>query len=298
MARADGPRSMTGYGAAQRAGTRIAVEVEVRSVNNRSLKLAVRTPGILSAREPELDALVRRRIRRGSVTLAVKLQFVRPTDLVRIRIDVVEGFAHALEPLRAKGLVEGTLTPRALAAIPGAIESGTDEPLRPTDWQVVEETVVDALTAMDSMRQREAAHLVKELKAVTKRMRTTVGRIGRRSPQVVKEQRQRLRERVDALLADTAMTLDPATLAREVALLADRSDVAEEIARLTAHVAEFDGYLDAGGEIGRTLDFLSQEMLRETNTIGSKSADVELAKHVIALKTDVDRLKEQVQNLE
>ncbi len=292
------PRSMTGYGAARASGTRVAVEVEIRSVNARSFKLNTRIPGQLAPRETDLEALVRRHLRRGTVSLGVKLQRVRPQDAVRIRPEIVEGLAQALEPLRKKGILEGGVTAEAILALPGAVETGADEPLRPADWKLIRETVEAALGQLDAMRQREAKHLVKDLRSVLQSMRRSLGSVKRRAPKVVAESRARLEERVNALLADAGHRIDEATLAREVALLADRSDVREETTRLAAHVEEFQEYLGAGGEIGRKLEFLSQEMLREANTIGSKSSDVTLARDVIALKSDIDRLKEQVANLE
>lgn len=292
------PRSMTGYGAAQATGSRLAVEIEIRSVNARSLKTSLRMPPVLAPREPEIDKLVRGTLRRGSVTVYVRIAFLRPSDLVRIREDVVEGFAKAVSKLRRKGLVEGPLSVEALAALPGALESGAEDPLRPADWKVVSKAVREALAALDAMRQREATHLVKDLKLIVRRMRATLAKVKRRAPNVVAEQQKKLHDRVSHLLAGSGAALDETTLAREIALFADRSDITEEITRLAAHLDEFEKYLARDNEVGRTLDFLSQEMLRETNTIGSKSGDVEIARAVIALKSDVDRLKEQVANLE
>jgi uncharacterized protein (TIGR00255 family) len=289
---------MTGYGAARARTRRIAVDVEARSVNGRSLKVSLRTPPALTPRDADLESLVRTHVGRGAVTLSVRLQMLRPEDLVRVRTDVVQGFARALAALRKKGLVEGPLTAEALAALPGVLESATEEPLGEDDWRAVKGAVEAALRALDKMRDREAAHLVRELKAIAKRMRGNLALVRKRAPEVVKEYARRLRERVDSLLAQSGATLDGPTLAREVAVFAERADVHEEATRLAAHLEEFERYLGTGGEIGRTLDFLSQEMLRETNTIGSKSQDVEIARAVIALKADVDRIKEQVQNLE
>jgi uncharacterized protein (TIGR00255 family) len=289
---------MTGYGAARSRNRRVAVEVEARSVNSRSLKVSFRTPAVLSSREPDLEALVRRHVARGSVSLGVKLQFLRPEDVLRVHGEVVLGFAKAIEALRKKGLVEGPLTAEAVAALPGALESAAEAPLKDDDWRAVRTAVESAMKALDAMRAREAAHLVRDLRAVARRMRKNLARIGRRAPAVVQEYAARLKDRVEALLSGTTAPLDPVTLAREVAVYAERSDVAEEVTRLSAHLDEFERYLGTEGEIGRTLDFLAQEMLRETNTIGSKSQDVEIARAVIAIKADVDRLKEQVQNLE
>jgi len=292
------PRSMTGYGAARSRNRRLAVEVEARSVNSRSLKVSFRTPAVLSPKESDLETLVRKRVARGSVSVGIKLQLLRPEDVVRVHGEVVEGFAKAIAALRKKGLVEGPLTAEAVAALPGALDSAADTPLRDDDWRTVKVAVEAALKALDTMRGREARHLVKDLRAVGRRMRGNLARIERRAPTVVREYAARLKERVEALLQGTAAPLDAVTLAREVAVYAERSDVAEEVTRLSAHLDEFERYLGTEGEIGRTLDFLAQEMLRETNTIGSKSQDVEIARAVIALKADVDRLKEQVQNLE
>jgi len=292
------PRSMTGYGASHAAGARVRAEVEIRAVNGRALKISLRAPALLAPRESELEALVRKAIRRGSLVVYVRLQFVRSEDLVRIRPEVVEGFAKAVARLRKQGLVEGSLTVEALASVPGALEGGAEEPLRPADWRVIKQALVEALEALDTMREREAGHLVRSLRTIVDRMRKTLGRIRRRQPQVVREYQAKLKERLATLLEGSGAALDEATLAREVALLADRCDITEEITRLAAHFDECDGYLGRDGEVGRTLEFLGQEMLREANTIGSKSADVDLARDVIALKSDIDRLKEQVANLE
>jgi uncharacterized protein (TIGR00255 family) len=170
--------------------------------------------------------------------------------------------------------------------------------LRPADWRVVKGAVDAALNNLDAMRDREAVHLVKDLRKIIARMRKALARVKRRAPAVATENEKKLRERVDALLEPYDAKIDDATLAREIAVLADRADVTEETVRLAAHLDEFVTYVEKGAEIGRTLDFLTQEMLREVNTIGSKSGDVEITRAVIELKSDVDRLKEQSANLE
>jgi len=292
------PRSMTGFGAGSAAGGGVRVEVEARSVNARSLKVGFRAPPGLAAHEADLEALVRRSMARGSVTLTVRIERTDPGESIRVRREVVEGAVRALAPLRKRGLVTGSLSMDAVPLLPGAIESKSDAPLRPAEWRAVKRAAEKALAALDAMRAREAAHLVREFRRVLARMGRSLEALRRRAPAVAAEQRDRLRARVDALLRDAGVKLDDAALAREVALLADRCDVSEELARLDAHVREFGGYLARDGEIGRTLDFLAQEMLREANTIGSKSADVAVTRAVIALKSDIDRLKEQVANLE
>jgi uncharacterized protein (TIGR00255 family) len=289
---------MTGYGAARARGPRIAVEAEARSVNARSLKVSLRIPPSLSAHETGLEELVRASLRRGTVTLNVRVEWIRPEDVVRIRTEVVEGAVRELQRLRKKGLVSGEVTPETIAHLPGAFDSRAEEPLGETEWEAVRKAVVSALAKLDGMRRREGARLAKELAAIGRRIAGALEAAAKRVPHVVREYQEKLRQRVDLLLSRSDVTLDAATLAREVALFADRSDVTEEIARLRAHLKEFDACLRREGEVGRTLDFVAQEMLREANTIGSKSADVEIAHRVVALKSEIDRLKEQVANLE
>jgi uncharacterized protein (TIGR00255 family) len=293
-----GARSMTGYGSAQATGSRLAAEVEIRSVNARSLKVAFRTPSFLSAREPELEKIVREHLKRGTITCFVRINLLEAEDVLRVREEVVRGFHAALEPLRRDGLVEGTVTPETVSNLPGAIESGASRPLSKDDWTVLTEAMTGALIALNAMREREATHLVADLLSITAAMRVNVAAIGERVPTVLNDQAVRLKERIDTMIQDQGIELDGATLAREMAIVADRSDIREEMTRMTAHLDEFEKLLGKDGEIGRTLDFLSQEMLREANTMGSKSQDTELARSVISLKTSIDRLKEQVANLE
>jgi len=298
-----GPRSMTGYGSAQATGSRLAAEVEIRSVNARSLKVTFRTPTFLSAREPELEKVVRSYLKRGTVTCYVRINLLEAEDVLRVRPEVVKGYHAALEPLRRDGFLDGATTPETISNLPGAIESGASRPLSPEDWTVLREALTGALDELNAMRQREAVHLVTDLLSITASMRTDVAAISQRVPTVLKDQTRKLKERIDAIIADhdlgaRGIELDDATIAREMAIVADRSDIREEITRMTAHLEEFEKLLGKDGEIGRTLDFVAQEMLREANTMGSKSQDTELARSVISLKTSIDRLKEQAANLE
>ena len=289
---------MTGYGAAQATGARLAAEIEVRSVNARSLKATFRTPSFLSAREAELEKILRQRVRRGTITCFVRVQLLEAEDVLRVRPEVVEGFEKALRPLRDAGMVEGKLTPETVSRLPGAIETGAGRPLETDDWGVITEAMNGALDALDAMREREAVHLVEDLQSIITTMREELVAIEARVPVVLDEQKTKLKERIDGLIADQGVELDDATLAREMALVADRSDIREEVTRMAAHLDEFTKLITAGGEVGRTLDFLSQEMLREANTMGSKSQDTKLARSVITMKSSIDRLKEQAANLE
>ncbi len=289
---------MTGYGAARAEGGGIAARLEVRSVNSRSLKIVVKAPASLLPHEADLEALVRGAAARGSITLSVRVEHTGPAGALRLRTEVVEAASRALEALRKRGVVEGKLSADAAAQIPGALEAATDEPLPAAGWNAVRTAAEKALASLDAMRRREGSRLARDLRRILGTMGKSVAAVRKRAPAVPGEQRDRLRLRVEALLAGTGAALDEASLAREVALLADRGDVTEELARLDSHLREFGIKLAEDGEVGRTLEFLSQEILREANTIGSKSADVSITRAVIALKSDADRLKEQAANIE
>jgi len=292
------PRSMTGYGAARAAGAGVVAEAEARSVNARSLKITLKVPPCLGPREADLEALVRGVAARGTVTLSLRVERTGPGSAVRVRPEVVEAASRALEALRRRGIVEGRLSADAAAQIPGALEEAFDAPLPPAGWRAVRTAAERALASLDAMRRREAARLARDLRKVLASMARSLAAVRKRAPAVPAEQRDRLQQRVRTLLAGSGATLDEASLAREVAFLAEKSDVTEELARLDSHLREFGARLAADGEVGRVLEFLSQEMLREANTIGAKSADVAIVRAVIALKADADRLKEQAANLE
>jgi uncharacterized protein (TIGR00255 family) len=281
-------RSMTGFGAATREGVELQVRCEARSVNGRFLKVSLRLPQALAARESELEAVVRKVLRRGSVSLSIDVHFARPDALVSVDEQVVRAYQ---EVFRRLGVSEAPL-----ATLPGVLGRPKDE-LGDKEWSVVSSTVSQALDELQAMRAREGEALQRILSDILDRLTLLTVQVRARAPQLVLEQHAKLKERLDKLLAGAA-TADPQLLAREIAVLADRSDIAEELDRLGSHLAQVRAVLSGNDEAGRTLDFLAQEMLRETNTIGSKSQDAELAHAVVRMKTEIERLKEQVANVE
>ncbi len=281
--------SMTGFGAARREGEDLSVRCEVRSVNGRFLKTSMRLPSILGARETEVESLVRKAIRRGSVTLSLELRQGRPDAVVSVNEDVVRAYQAVFRRL---GISEEPLATR-----PGVLGQPKEE-LGDPEWRLVEATVTQALAELTAMRRREGEALGKSLEGILERLQAVIAAVRSRAPAVVLEHKHRLEERLQKLLAGSAVPLDAQLVAREVALFADRCDITEELDRLASHLQQFRGLLAGPDEAGRTLDFLAQELLREVNTIGSKSQDAQLAQAVIQMKSEVERLKEQVANLE
>lgn len=292
------PLSMTGCGDGIAAEGASTCRAEVRSVNNRYLKVSLRAREGFSLLESRVEDAVRRRVRRGAVQ--VSLDLVGPVAPVARGLDHAQLAAY-LDQLEAFCAERGIDTPRnvdGVLSLPGIlVESVPSQDTVMAAWPLVERALDSALDGLDRMRRAEGDSLARDMLATCAAVREVVGRIRVRVPGVVAEHHQRLHERVAKVLEQQGHQIAAADVAREIALLADRTDIAEEIVRLESHLEQF-GRLLREDSPGRSLDFLSQELAREANTIGSKSADVGIAHAVVELKTHVERLREQVQNLE
>jgi uncharacterized protein (TIGR00255 family) len=292
------PKSMTGCGEGVSASGGSTCRVELRAVNNRAFKFSLRTRDGLAGLESQAEAAVRERIRRG--TLHMTLDLAGPAATVTRRIDRSQLGAY-LDELEDFCAGHGLTVPTAidpLLALPGIVcDAPPDATAAERIWPLVAEALGRAMDALDGMRHSEGAALAADMRGLCGEIGRLVAGIRGRVPQAVEQQRQRLVERVAGLVAERGATLTEADLAREVVLLADRSDIAEELVRLESHLEQFTRLLETESP-GRQLDFLGQELAREANTVASKSADVEIAHAVVEIKTLVERLREQVQNLE
>jgi uncharacterized protein (TIGR00255 family) len=293
--------SMTGYGESQTHTEKLGVFVEVRAVNNRHLKLTVRGTDPYPLHESELEKVVRRQIRRG--TLHIQIRVVRQGENTTPELNTVV-LAEYLKQIRvacdaagspdfAAPLVSGVL------ALPGVSPEQRHGGTLPEDeLPVVEKTLEDALAKLNHMRREEGKAIAVELLAHHAFVTEQLAAIRALLPGVVTEYRQRLIERVKQAIADAGVAIQPEHLIREVTLYADRTDVAEEVMRLTSHLEQFSELVRKGEEAGRKLEFVIQEMGRETNTIGSKAGDVAISRHVVEIKSTLEKLREQVQNVE
>ncbi len=294
---------MTGFGSGESASDSVRVHVELRSVNGRHLKMSTRMPAALEPRAHELEGRVRSAVSRGNVTLAISVHRLADAAPGRIAEQVVADYARQMRSIGADigiGADVGIAAPpswEALLRLPGAIEQAQECALSDDDLTVVNTAVDAAVADLVSMREREGASLVAILESGAADVDRLAQAVRERAPIALTEHRQRLEERVNKLLEDRA-TLPEEVLAREMALIADRSDVAEEVDRLASHVEQWRAALAGGGPIGRRLDFLAQELGREANTISSKSSDEGITRAALDLKLAVERLKEQAANVE
>lgn len=290
---------MTGFGSAQTELDGVLVAVEVRSVNNRHFKCTLRIPDDFSVLEADIEAQAMRRLVRGSVIVTVRISNAAARISARINGDRLKEYLSQL--VAALGSEEALRIDRGqLLLLPGVVvEDGGAiflERLRPTVLQLLDEACDKLMT----MRRREGEALRGHLVEYGKIIRTRVDAIRLRVPEVVASYQLRLRQRIDAMLAEIGKTVEPADLLREVAIFAERSDIAEELVRLTGHLDQYESLLkpDFADPIGRTMDFVAQELLREANTIASKSADIDISRQIVEIKTAIDRIKEQAQNAE
>lgn len=287
---------MTGAGAAAVDHETGRYAVELRSVNHRFLKTSVRSHGPVSAVDRTVEELLKGRVVRGHVSA-----YVRFTPAPRTAATAIdeEAFREAAARLTALASASG-MDPVQVAdvlRVPGVV----GETARARDDQSrapLTDAVRAAVDEFVTSRRREGELMAAEIRTLLGRIAEAVSDISAHAAEVPAAYRDRLTARLDELLEGSGTRFDPDQLAREVALLADRSDVREEIARLEAHLQHASEVLAAGGPVGRRLDFLIQEMNREANTIGSKAVDLSISRRVVDMKSDVERLREQVQNLE
>ena len=290
-------RSMTGFGASDLATAAGRYTVEARSLNHRFLEIIVRLPRELAPLEDRIRALVQGRVLRGRVEVAIMREnYGKRLRTVRIDLDLAKAFASALNELKQALELPGSPDLAMLSALPDLIRIEEQKEDLEAAWTAIAEAVEVALSRLIAMREREGARLTSDLGQRVRRLAERADEIERRAPLVVQEHAARLTRRIEELIG--MPPVDEGRLAAEVAIFADRSDIAEETTRLRSHLAQMQQMLIGDGPAGRTLEFLVQELGREANTIGSKANDVEISRAVIAVKGDLESLREQIQNLE
>jgi uncharacterized protein (TIGR00255 family) len=288
---------MTGFGSVTSDGAGLALRAEVRSVNHKYLQVKIRLPGELSYLEPDVEELVRKRIERGAVSLTLSLSSSAALSPLTIDKDAAQRYKRMLVSLAKDLELEPNVSLETIAGLPGVLTGRADTRAMQRGRRAVLQTVGAALDALTEMRELEGAATRRDLERNAAAIARVVARIEKRMPKVVKAHQQALHARVQELLGD-ASSLQPADLSREIALIADRMDVAEELTRLASHLDQLAALLTKKGPVGRSLDFLVQEFLREANTIGSKCNDARVSHEVVEVKTLIERLREQVQNVE
>ena len=291
-------KSMTGYGRGAVTGDDFSVSVDLKTVNNRFLDIHLRTGSELSPLEPAIKRRISSRLSRGRVDVTVSFE---RTGQVAYELNrpLIAGYVEALKQMRQDFGISGELDINVIARIPGALQparNGMDERM----VAALEEAVDKALDELEKMRQSEGEALRLEMRERVQRIEALVPIIEQSAGGLADSYRVRLQKRIAELVnrGGQIVELDPSRLAQEVAYLADRSDVSEEMVRLRSHLSQFQEALDSKNETGKMLDFLLQELNREANTTLSKSTDLTIKDAALAIKAEVEKLRAQVQNVE
>src|SRR5438132_1810276 len=292
-------KSMTGYGWGERAENGFKVTVELSSVNRKQSEISVILPRELEVLEAQVRDEINRRVARGRLTGRVSMHIAEGKDAARSHINRQMAHAYARELTRlAKELnLDGAVSLDLLMRAPGVLQTNEEMADAEDFWPGIEKALDQALIMMVRMREREGEHLRKDLCNRIAAMRKSVCRVQKPAPLVQKRYREQLLERIKTAGLDE-VSVDEERLLKEVVYFADRSDISEELTRMQSHFQQFDDCLRSKEPIGCTLDFLAQEMNREINTIGSKANDSQISREVVTFKAELEKFREQVQNVE
>lgn len=290
---------MTGYGRGECAQKGFKVTVELSSVNRKQSEISVALPRELEVLEAQIRDVINHSIARGRLTARVSLHAAdgKLPGQVRLNVPLAKDYVRQLHQLAKDLKLEGPITLDMIVRAPGVVQ--TDEEMADAEdfWPAVEKALNQAVVMLLKMRQREGAHLAKDLARRITVMRRTTTQVQKRAPEVQKRYREQLLQRIKTAGVEAPGT-DDERLLKEVVYFADRSDISEELTRLQSHFQQFDDCLNSKEPVGRTLDFLAQEINREVNTIGSKANDSDISRAVVTLKAELEKFREQAQNVE
>jgi uncharacterized protein (TIGR00255 family) len=292
-------KSMTGFGRGAANGDGFAVSVEIKTVNNRYLDVHLRAPQELNSLEMDIRKRVKARLSRGRVDLNISFERSGAGATFDINQPVVSAYVDALREIQRQFNLSGDIDVTSIARLPGALSSPRDE-MNEEALRGVEAAIEQALDSLEQMRTTEGAALAEEMRGRLSRIEGAIPTIESAAARLTDAYRERLHKRITELLSRESATIeiDAGRLAQEVAYLADRSDISEELARLRSHVQQFREAIASTEEVGKRLDFVLQELNREANTVLSKTTELEIKEAALAIKAEVEKLREQVQNVE
>lgn len=290
---------MTGFGDARCQDDRLSASVEVRAVNNRYLKVLIKCPEVYAALEGDIERTVRDSISRGTVNVTVRVDRLWSADEFALNAVALKSYWSQLEAAARELAAPPPSELAYLLAAPGVVADETSRSVDvKADGEIIQQLLKQALEKLGTFRVDEGRSMERELVDNVRQIGVQLAEVQKLAPQVVSEYRAKLLERVRQLLVDSGAALAESDLIREVSIFSDRSDINEEITRLRSHLEQFGAFVKEPASAGRKLDFLSQEMNREVNTIGSKANNVEIARCVVEMKAAIEKIREILQNVE
>jgi uncharacterized protein (TIGR00255 family) len=293
--------SMTGYGEARYQSDALQLSIELRALNNRYLKISVRAADPYHLLEAEFEKVIRRIVRRGTLQVHLRCEKQSASQDFRLNSVALRSYVSQVRAVAKELQLSdgGEALLGQVLMLPGVVpEPGSLAFQLHEDWPIIEKVLLEALERLQAMRQEEGKAMAHELLAHRDNIAAHLNVIRQRVPLVSTTFRDRLHERVRAMLAELDVQIDRSDLIKEVSIFAERSDIAEEVVRLASHLEQFQEMMKESESPGRKLEFLTQEMFRETNTIGSKASDVEISRQVVEIKGTLEKIRELVQNVE
>jgi len=290
-------RSMTGFGAGESDATGVRTAIEVRSVNGRFCEISIKLPKGIAPLEGRIREQVQSHVKRGNLSVSVRREGDwNGTPEYMVEMDAGKKYYDSLRQLKDTLDLPGDITIEMIAACPGLLKPLAEAEDLAEVWKVLKPALSDALIALTAMKEREGSQLANDLTGRVVHIGEVLEDIAERAPMRAESTRERLHDKIAGLLGEEQV--DPQRLAMEVTLFADRSDITEECVRFRSHCKEFLSALEGDEVVGRRLNFLLQEMNREANTIGSKANDTDISHRVITIKEELEKIREQVQNIE
>lgn len=289
-------QSMTGLGRAEAyfARWRTKVAVEIRTVNHKFLEVSLRLPSVLAGWENDIREIVRRHLRRGYVQLTVSVEEMATAPLLELDRELLRDYLRIVRELKERYALSGEVDINRVLSFPGIVRTSQPVTARPKFWSAVQKVIEQAFRHLKRMRRQEAAILLRDLNQRVAKIERSVKVIQQRVPKRLAERRRNLLDQMKAL----NVNIDPKRLIEEVAFISERLDIHEECVRLLSHSRLFRAALQEKDATGKKLDFILQEMLRETDTLSAKARDAFIAHQAIGIKEEIERLKEQVRNIE
>ena len=295
-------KSMTGFGRAEEKDEEKSILVEIRSVNNKYLKINTRIPESLMGYEDRIERLLKKELVRGTVNLAIEYKVCEEAPKCVINKDTLREYHSMISEAGEEIFSRQDISLDNLISLPGVLEfkkeAGNGKVQDDEFWNKLEKLIKLSVDDLNSMKVAEGRNLQTEIEKWKSRISELLVQIETMAPKVVLEYSDRIKERVSSLLEGTGNGIEKSDLNREIAIFADRCDISEELGRLQSHISLFDNVIENEEPNGRKLEFIVQEMFREANTIAAKANNADIIKDVISIKTDIERIKEQVLNIE
>lgn len=292
-------QSMTGFGDARIQEGSLNVAVEIRSVNNRYFKLTLKSPEAFARFEADIESLLRKTINRGTVQVSISIQQLKEEARFQFDETAFSSYWNQYQELSSNlGAENTTPDPTTFFSLPGVVREKVQEPNNDEQWPTIKAALKEAVEKLNGFRAREGEAIQADLQENCQVVAQELKTVTERAPLVVEEYREKMLSRINEFLTERGAVLEPSDIIREVGIFTDRCDISEEIQRLSTHIEQFETFLNQSESMGRKLEFLGQEMFREINTIGSKANDVTIAHAVVEMKASIERIRENLQNVE